>query len=362
MPEKQPILEKLIKQAKFDFVNENITTKNFPDAEFADLKDAKLFHFNRYISSDEAIAEMRKENYRPASVRELVAYAIKNPEEQTKHPIVALGQDWSVPDGDRSVAYLGRWNFKRNLSLGYRGLGWNGCWRFLAFSESKTLGPLVASELKNGLTSGKVSEKRRMILVGQNIASKIPKSKMKFNKKDYWQVIDDSKLTTSQIVAEMRKSFKVWIYDEENLDKNFPAPAKKTIRYFCKNVEADPDLANKSAEDLEREGIEGITLRERLLLELQYFKETGNHLDKDSWTLCAGSRNSVGCVPCVHWYPDGGEVYVRWFCADFRDSYVRSRVAVSFNPSSLKSFKSCDNKIHTEALKKLEQIKKIIND
>lgn len=129
-------------------------------------------------------------------------------------------------------------------------------------------------------------------------------------KSDYWQVTDDGKLKTSEIIAEMRKDFNVYVYDEANVDKEFPAPSKPTTRYFKKNIEADPELANKSANELKQE--EQITLRERLLLELQYFKETGGHLDIDNITLCAGSRDSGGYVPNVYWHADHRELCVRW--------------------------------------------------
>jgi len=66
-------------------------------------------------------------------------------------------------------------------------------------------------------------------------------------------------------------------------------------------VEADRDLKNLSANDLEAQGIPGITLEERLLYELKYFKETGQHLDRESVTLCSGSRRTPAGVPSVGW-------------------------------------------------------------
>lgn len=91
--------------------------------------------------------------------------------------------------------------------------------------------------------------------------------------------------------------------------------------------EADEDLKNKSANDLEKEGIPGITLRERLLYELAYFNKTGQHLDVKNVTLCAGSRDSGGRVPRVRWGSD--ELYVRWYAPGSRGDDLRSRRAVS---------------------------------
>lgn len=151
--------------------------------------------------------------------------------------------------------------------------------------------------------------------------------------KTNWNTIRENLKLTSEIVKKLRKHFKVWVYDEENLDKNFLAPRKVTTRTFAPNVEADPNLANKSADDLEKEGVESITLRERLIMELQYFKETGKHLDLANITLCAGSRGGDGGVPSVDWDSDGGGLYVGWYYADGRDGDLRSR-AVS-KPSNL---------------------------
>lgn len=77
-------------------------------------------------------------------------------------------------------------------------------------------------------------------------------------------------------------------------------------------VEADEELKNKSANDLQKENINAITLEERLLLEIKYFRETGKHLDVQNVTLCAGSRDPDGYVPGVYWYGWGGRVYVDW--------------------------------------------------
>ena len=42
-----------------------------------------------------------------------------------------------------------------------------------------------------------------------------------------------------------------------------------------------------------------MTLKERLILELMYYRQTGKYLDKKSATLCAGSIERNGCVPVV---------------------------------------------------------------
>ena len=155
---------------------------------------------------------------------------------------------------------------------------------------------------------------------------------MKYDKNKYFKIIDDGKLKTSEIIDQMRKQFPIYFYDEENADKNFPAPKNKTIRYFKKVVEADEENANKSADDLR--DVAGITLRERLIMEMQYFSETGKHLDIENWTLCSGSRYADGSVPCADWDPTHGRFEVDWTNHGDRDAHLRFRVAVSLSPSS----------------------------
>jgi len=96
--------------------------------------------------------------------------------------------------------------------------------------------------------------------------------------------------------------------------------------WFRDRVEADDELKDKSADELEAEGILGITLEERLIYELKYFKETGNHLDISNITLCSGSRYSDGDVPRVRWR--GGRLEVYGSHPVNRSDGVRTRAAV----------------------------------
>lgn len=147
---------------------------------------------------------------------------------------------------------------------------------------------------------------------------------------NYFKITDDGTLKTSEILAQMREKFDVYsYYDDKQLDKDFPKPKKPTTRYFKKTVEADEENKNKSANEIEN----GITLRERLLMELDYFNETGEHLDVKNITLCAGSRYSDGDVPYVRWGPSYREVCVCWCSPAYRSDGIRARTAV--DPSTL---------------------------
>ena len=143
----------------------------------------------------------------------------------------------------------------------------------------------------------------------------------------FFTITDDPNIKTSEIVARLRQKFKVYVYREEHLDTDFPAPKEATTRRFKKTVEADPEYAGKSANDVQN--LPGITLRERLLTEEAYFDEAGKHLDPKTWTICSGSRYSGGDVPFVGWGPASQGLGVGWDWPDCRGSGGRPRVAVS---------------------------------
>lgn len=123
-------LKQLVKT--YDWANDDITDENFPSKEEGN-KDVEfgLFHFNRDISSEDAIAGMKAEGYRPATIKELLSFGEKNPKLQLEYPIVGLG---SVAElyGDRLVGCLCGNGSKRDAGLHYFGFDWDGVYRFLA--------------------------------------------------------------------------------------------------------------------------------------------------------------------------------------------------------------------------------------
>ena len=156
-------------------------------------------------------------------------------------------------------------------------------------------------------------------------------------------ITDTGKLKTSQILAKCKKLFPVWsYYSDGQLDKDFPPV--KTKRTFLYRQEADEELKDLSANDLKEKypDKEFITLRERLLYEIEYFKRENKHLDIDYWTLCAGSRHSGGHVPDVRWY--GGGLEVSWCDPGSANGFRRARGCID-KSSSLKSFNLDDIKI-----------------
>ncbi len=129
-------LEQMIANGKYDWHNNSITEKNFPiPTELVGEKvvvSAKLFHFNREVSNKEAIAEMNKDGYRPATLAELLALGEAQPDLQRQFPIIALGSVWRVGGGDRRVSSLSVDDGRRELYLSWFGADWNAYYRFLA--------------------------------------------------------------------------------------------------------------------------------------------------------------------------------------------------------------------------------------
>ena len=138
-------------------------------------------------------------------------------------------------------------------------------------------------------------------------------------------------ITLNVAMAACKKRFPTWQYsddlDASVIENNRTAAGGAYAVWFRSRVEADEETKNKSANDLGAEHIKGITLLERILMELEYFGRTGQHLDIQNVTLCSGSRNSDGFVPCAYWR--GGRFDVTWSRADYSCSSLRARVAVS---------------------------------
>jgi len=137
-------------------------------------------------------------------------------------------------------------------------------------------------------------------------------------------------MTPQRLYDKCKELFRCWKWADKNLDKivNSERTAENGAYavWFRDLVEADEDLKNLSADDLKAKDTPGITLEERLLMELKYFQETGKHLDIHNITLCADSRYSVGGVPVVDWW--GGELRGFWDRPVGRGEGLRSRRAV----------------------------------
>jgi len=123
---------------------------------------------------------------------------------------------------------------------------------------------------------------------------------------------------------------KVYSYIGDDLDSGVPTNERTSEKgdyaiFVRDGIEPDTDLRNTSANQIAKKKLQTMTLLERLLLELFYFHFTGEHLDVNGWTICAGSRFSDGNVACVYWYSNGGEVLVGWCNTSFSDDDAGAR-------------------------------------
>ena len=137
-------------------------------------------------------------------------------------------------------------------------------------------------------------------------------------------------LTLNQVYATCEKHFPCSSCHKD-LDASIPKSDRVSTETYAicvrDRIEADEELKNLSADNLDSKKMKGETLLERMLHELKYFLETGKHLDLENWTLCNGSRSSIGDVPGAYWR--SGHFRVDWYYRDYRNPNLRSREVVT---------------------------------
>ena len=125
-----------VRAGHYDWINPNITDQNFPTTQQG-TKEAtiQLIHFNRSISTDEALRELDKMNLRPATLQECLAFGEKYPDIQREFTIIFLGSVWRSLYGNRNCPYLNRNGSERNINLNWIDDDWNEVCRFAAVSK-----------------------------------------------------------------------------------------------------------------------------------------------------------------------------------------------------------------------------------
>lgn len=124
-----------------------------------------------------------------------------------------------------------------------------------------------------------------------------------------WIVLVANDLTRTAVFEKCRERFagKVWKYYDD-LNKAVTVNDRESIGMYAirvrDRVEADEEHKGKSANMAKAEGLKGMTNLERMLLELWYHWKTQDHLDKNTLTICSGSRYADGDVPNANWNDD----------------------------------------------------------
>lgn len=139
-------------------------------------------------------------------------------------------------------------------------------------------------------------------------------------------------MTAERVYQKCKQEFPCWKYTDRSLDDAVPAnerdPKNGAYAIWVRDVvEADEEHASKSAIEIEKQRMTTETLLERLLHELKFYRETGKHLDINTWTLCSDSRGSDGGVPNVVW--SGGKLEVDWCLPDDASGGLRAREVCS---------------------------------
>ena len=88
-------------------------------------------------------------------------------------------------------------------------------------------------------------------------------------------------------------------YDMDIITKSVRDANKPYAIWLRDRIEADQEFEGKSYDSLQKLGINGITLAERIRLERWFFWRTKKYLDQSTVTICSGSCTSEGFVPLV---------------------------------------------------------------
>ncbi len=137
----------------------------------------------------------------------------------------------------------------------------------------------------------------RDVLRKEFAALKLPEHRDGFD----WIVVVKRGYCPNRIYGGLSHHVKTWKW-WENLDEGTHEPSGDAWTYIARfraRIEADEEYRNKSPEQLEKEKVRSITLAERLLLELVYWRSTKKNLDVESRTRCDGSQNFEGFIPVV---------------------------------------------------------------
>ncbi|MBI4088541.1 hypothetical protein HY415_00365 [Candidatus Kaiserbacteria bacterium] len=131
--------ERMIAAGRYDWKNGDITAKRFPITGKGVVEfEGRYFHFNRYISSENAIQEIEAADtanpWSAAKIEHVLSHGTAFPEKQRKFPIIGLGSVAEV-DGDRSVPGLDKYGSERGLGLDWFDDDWDPICRFLAVRE-----------------------------------------------------------------------------------------------------------------------------------------------------------------------------------------------------------------------------------
>jgi hypothetical protein len=116
-------------------------------------------------------------------------------------------------------------------------------------------------------------------------------------------------LTLKRIIETSKKYYRMdnspsgryFFGDEETRGVHDRMPTETYAVWVRDQVDPDLKYTDFPPRLLKERGVQGITLIEYLLFDLKYFRESCKLLDRNKIaTLCFGSRDQGGCIPCVY--------------------------------------------------------------
>lgn len=141
-------LSQYIEYYNFDYIDSYITKENLPQPK--ELRtDFKIFDFEKEISIEDVILEMKKEGYVPANIYETLEYSKWN----GKDYLASLGSVCLGDGGVQCAPVLSRWGDGRKLLLDRLAGYWDRYCRFPAVREldAKKLSSSKALKLLDAL-------------------------------------------------------------------------------------------------------------------------------------------------------------------------------------------------------------------
>ena len=129
-------VEEMVVMGKFTCSNSLITSDRFPKLEGPKkvIKKIALYGFNRKVSSEVAISEMKKRGYVPIRIWELLSLAAKDPNLQRNYLIPALGSVCEI-EGVPHIAFIYGFSLSRQLRLYKADNEWGDICRIAAMRE-----------------------------------------------------------------------------------------------------------------------------------------------------------------------------------------------------------------------------------
>lgn len=129
-------LREAIDAGNYQGVNVSITSENFPSTRHGQAEvDIVLLRYDGRMASEEVLARLDKDGYRPAELPEFLAFGATYPEVQRQFSVVGLGSAWKDRKGYRNVPCLYEASEARYLDLHWWDDGWYSHSRFAAIRK-----------------------------------------------------------------------------------------------------------------------------------------------------------------------------------------------------------------------------------